>query len=111
MNFKLPRKTVRSGPEMQGASRLRTKMEAIGWHLEKLHGNKYQSGLPDYIAIHIEFGHRWIETKAPGEKLSSRQHLKFALFERKGQKIYVLENETHYDKLFKEPNWKNYIRW
>jgi len=111
MNFNSPRNTVRTGPEAHGAKRLRIKMTAIGWHLEKLHGNKYQSGLPDYVAMHIRFGLVWIETKAPGGKLSQRQHQKFAVLEEKGQKIFVLENETHYGRLFTTPNWRQYIRW
>lgn len=111
MDFKLPRHTVHTGPEALGARRLRQYMLKEGWHIEKLHGNKYQSGLPDLLCIHPRHGLRWIETKAPGGKLTGSQVTKFYKFKKYGQQIYVLENETHYHRLFDDVgNWERYIR-
>ena len=109
MDFKLPRNTVRTGPESKGSERLQLFMRSKGWWCKKLHGGKYQSGLPDLLALHPLHGHRWIETKAPGEKLRPTQRKMFAMFNRYRQKVYVLEDEKGYWKLFdKKDNWLTY---
>lgn len=111
MNYKKPRATVRTGPESHGAQRLRRYMLARGWFLKKLHGGKYQAGLPDFVAMHSVHGLRWIETKAKGGKLRASQSHTFSLFEKHGQQVYVLKDETEYSILFKpKGNWKEYIR-
>lgn len=110
MDFKLPRNTVRSGPEAKGSARLQLYMRGRGWFVKKLHGGKYQSGLPDLIAMHSIHTLRWIETKAPGEKLRHSQISMFKMFNRYGQKVYVLEDEKDYWKLFdKKDNWICYV--
>ena len=84
-------------------------MEARGWYIIKLHGGKYQSGLPDLFAMHPEYGTRWIETKTPSGKLRASQVKKFYLMSRAKVKIFVLEDETHYRRLFEEnDNWTDY---
>lgn len=111
MDFKPPKHTVHTGPEAVGARHLRLYMMKEGWHIEKLHGGKYQSGFPDLLCLHPRYGIRWIETKAPGGKLSSRQIEKFHKFKKYGQQIYVLEDETHYSRIFEEVgNWERYVR-
>jgi len=111
MNYKRPRNTVRTGPEAKGALRLRRYMEARGWMIKKLHGGKYQSGLPDLLCLHILHGLRWIETKAPKEKLRYSQEIFFAKMNKYGQKVYVLRDEKDYELLFQEnDNWRQYRR-
>lgn len=84
-------------------------MEARGWFIIKIHGGKYQSGLPDLYAMHLKYGTRWIETKVPSGKLSASQVKKFYLMSKAGVKIFVLEDEKHYGRLFKEnDNWTDY---
>lgn len=86
-------------------------MSVRGWFTYKLHGGKYQSGLPDLIALHPIHGLRWIEMKTPGEKLRASQAKLFAIFERFGQQVYVLESIEHYRRIMKpKGNWKNYVR-
>jgi len=110
MEFKQPRNTVRSGPEAKGASRLILYMRTKGWWCKKLHGGKYQSGLPDLVAMHPIYGIKWIETKADGGKLRSSQITMFKMFNQYGQKVFVLESEKDYWKLFeKKDNWILYI--
>ena len=104
-----PKNTVRNGPEAKGAMRLRNFMIAQGWGIIKLHGSMYLDGMPDLLCMHCVYGMRWVETKAPGEKLRLSQLKRFTYMKRHGEKIYVLENETHYDRLFKKPNWEHYI--
>lgn len=111
MDYKQPRKNVKTGPEAAGAMRLRRYMLARGWYSKKLHGGKYQSGLPDNVYMHSLHGLKWIETKAPGEWLRPSQVKCFGEFEKYGQQVYVLEDEQDYPKLFKTTgNWRAYIR-
>lgn len=109
MDFRPPRKMT--APEAEGAKRLRKLMHAHRWHTEKLHGNRYQSGLPDLMAFHIKHGFRFIETKAEAShgKLSVRQVVKFTLLEKHGAHIWVCRDERDYYVLFKEPNWRMFI--
>ena len=87
-------------------------MIADGWFLKKLHGGYYQSGLPDYVAWHPKHGQRWIETKAPGGKVSRVQFEMFKIMEKYGQHVYVLEDEKDYHRLFEpEGNWFEYYNW
>jgi len=112
MKFKPPKNNVRSGPEAKGASRLCMYMRGEGWYLKKLHGGYYQSGMPDYVAWHPLHGQRWIETKAPGGKISKVQFDMFKLMERYGQEVFILEDEKHYYRLFeKKGNWFEYFRY
>ena len=111
MDYKQPHKNVRTGPEATGAMRLKRFMIAKGWSLKKLHGGKYQEGLPDYVCMHSLHGLKWIEMKAPGGKLRQSQIKCFGEFEKYGQQVYVLEDEQDYPKLFKTTgNWRAYIR-
>lgn len=109
MNFKKP--IIRSQPEQKGARGLRKYMETRGWITIKLHGNKYQIGLPDLLCMHSLYGIKFIETKAPGGKLRMSQHKMFATFASHGVEVYVCEDYTHYYRIFsKLGNWRNYVR-
>ncbi len=100
----------RTKPEAVGAGRLRRHMEARQWLIKKLHGGKYQSGLPDLLCLHAQFGLRWIETKAPSGKLRRSQRDFFADMAVHGEKIWVMFDETDYHKLFDRlDNWRDYI--
>lgn len=72
----------------------------------------YQYGWPDLLAMHMNYGIKWIEMKIPGGKLRQTQVDKFHKWSRFGVKIYVLDgaSETDYKKLFGEPNWHLFIR-
>lgn len=111
MDFIPPRRTVRTGPEAKGLQRLCLYLRARGWYIKKLHGGKYQSGLPDLLALHSVHGLRWIEMKAPNGKLRVSQINEFCKMEKHGQQIHVLEDESHYERLFKPGNWRSYQRW
>lgn len=83
-------------------------MEARGWKLIKLHGNKYQTGMPDFYAKHLLHGYRWIETKVLRGKLRNSQKRMFAELAAYGEKFYVLFDEVDYDKLFGPDNWRDF---
>ncbi len=108
MDFKRPK----GRPEAKGARRLVLYMEARGWVCDKLGGSKYASGWPDFWCFHPKFGERWVETKAPGGKLRPSQIKRFTRWAKHGIKIYVLEDEKHYQRLFgQEDNWRRYTGW
>ncbi len=100
----------RGKPEAKGANRLCNYMRARGWGIWKIGGSKYTVGWPDYYAYHPQHGHRWIETKTKTGKLEPSQKIRFRELTDKGDKVYVLTDEKHYDRLFKEPNWIMYVR-
>lgn len=107
MRYKKPR----GQPEALGARRLVRHMEARGWMCDKLGGGPFTVGWPDYYCFHPQHGERWIETKAPGGKLSRSQTKRFSRWAAKGIKIFVMEDETTYNRLFQEgDNWRQYLR-
>ena len=110
MNYRHPRRTVRSGPEKKGQNELILFLQIKGWCIEKLHGGMYQQGFPDLYAMHPVYGDRWIEMKAKGGKLRKSQIRKFTEWSKYGKQVYVLEGSEHYSRLFKvRGNWLNYL--
>lgn len=84
---------------------LRRKLQYEGWFVQKIHGNEFQSGLPDVYAYHRKYGQRWIELKTKTGRLSQRQITKFAEMNRHGLKVWLLRGPEEYDLLFSEPKW------
>jgi len=78
------------GPEHRGQERLRELMHKSGWHTEKLHGNAFQSGLPDLICWHPTRGVRLVEVKTPSGAFTPAQRHKFHLISAHGGMIWVL---------------------
>jgi len=94
-------------------------LEAKGWHVEKLHGNQFQEGLPDLAISHMNYSLRFIETKVRRGntlKFTDAQKRKFPILHATGWPIFVIahedlrglkmqtERERMYAKLFREPN-------
>jgi hypothetical protein len=88
---------------------LRELMVLHGWHTEKSHGNKYQSGWPDLVCFHPNYGIKWIEMKVKDRPLKPSQICTFTKWQQFGAKIYVLQGPEDYDKLFGKPNWTLYL--
>jgi len=108
MDYRKPR----GKPEAEGANRLKLHMQARGWVVDKIGGSKFAVGWPDLFCWHPKHGLRWIETKAPGGKLRKSQYDRFHRWKQHGLSVYVLEDETHYQRLFlDQDNWEEYIRW
>lgn len=105
------------GPEQKVLEAVRKMMVLHGWYVKKIHGGKYQSGLPDLyctMKIHGCGVHRWIEIKDPkrvGEPFTSAQLETFPLLSANGTPVYVLTGATQedYEKLFKSENWWQYL--
>jgi hypothetical protein len=86
-------------------------LRARGWWVERTHGNLYMKGFPDLYAAHPKFGQRWIDVKNPvAWEFTKAQCQKWPVWDRFkiGIWIIVAATEEEYDKLFKEPNWRDY---
>lgn len=101
-------------PEDQIKDDLLVYLRSKGWFCKPTHGNAYQDGFPDIFACHSKFGQRWIEVKLPkmkGSKFTAAQLEDFPKFCAHGSGVWVLTgaNKAEYDKLFKSPNWWQYL--
>lgn len=87
-------------------------MRLRGWWCVKLHGSRYQKGLPDWYCCHLTHGTRWIETKSDRKHhcLELSQVKVFKEMSLKGVGVWVLRGPEEYKKLFKPANWASYIR-
>jgi hypothetical protein len=85
-----------------------------GWFVVKLHGNQFQSGMPDLFCCHSRYGIRLVEIKDPkrtGDVFTSAQHDMFPKLNANGAQVWVLTGATEdeYAKLFKPGNWWQYL--
>ena len=83
------------------------------WVTYNMHGNIYQSGIPDLYATHKFYGGRWIEVKNPGAyRFTTAQLDVFPEMCRNGSGVWVLVAGTdeEYQKLFKPYNWYLYLK-
>ncbi len=96
-------------------------LKARGWHVENIHGNQFQSGLPDQYICKQGQHPRWIEYKVFDAwfktSITLAQRTKFPLLDANGTLIFIIaaqdlrgpakqgERERLYKKLFQEPNW------
>jgi len=96
-------------------------LKARGWHIENIHGNQFQMGLPDYYVCHEKHHPRWIEFKVFDAwfkvSITRAQRIKFPILAAYGVPIFVIaaqdlrgiahkgRRERLYKKLFEEPNW------
>lgn len=95
-------------------------LKHLGWHCENIHGNQYQSGLPDAYVMHGKYSPRWVEFKVIEDNgsvhLTSAQQRKWPIWIAHGVNFWVIaardmrgvtgkqELEREYKKLFGSPN-------
>jgi hypothetical protein len=81
------------------------------WVVKSTFGTPYSYGWPDLYAAHKEYGPRWIEVKTPVGNLRETQVIFITDFALTGVGVWVLKADTpeEYAKLFKPPNWKDYL--
>ena len=102
MKFREPRRKQKS-PEGDLSKLLMHKMRCDGWWCKKLHGSIYQSGLPDIVAIHPNYGTRWIETKSATGVLSPEQMLEFSKMHKAGARIALINKIEDYPECLLGP--------
>jgi hypothetical protein len=103
----------KEGPEHKIQVAIIAFLKARGWHVERLIGNAFQSGLPDLLAFHVKWGSRFIEVKnAERYSFTKAQKIKWPVLERFNVGIWILTEATQeaYDSLFKPPNWRSFIK-
>lgn len=84
-----------------------------GWFTIETHGNIYQHGLPDVLAMNKRYGSRWIEVKNPVSYAFTKAQLEtFPKMVLNGVGVWVLTAATdhEYQKLFQPCNWWQYTR-
>lgn len=104
----------KKGPEAKIQQELRDMLAVKGWYVMVTVGNAYMSGFPDLFACHSVYGQRWIEVKKPkfkGSKFTPAQLECFPKICANGSGVWILTGATEreYDKLFKRPNWWQYL--
>ncbi len=101
------------GPEWHIQRDVKKMLETRGWHVERLIGNMFQTGIPDLYCFHKKWSERWVDVKQPKKyNFTKAQRYKWPLWEKAGLGIWILVAATQeeYDKLFKPPNWRSYIK-
>lgn len=91
---------------------LRAELHARGWWTTKIHGGRFQSGLPDLYCFHPEHGERWVEVKRPTKgRLTDKQLVRFPQMDAAGVGIWILtgHDEEQIGFLFCPPNWKKWL--
>jgi hypothetical protein len=101
-------------PEAKVQDAIESMLKIKDWYIKRTHGNIYQSGFADIFACHHVYGQRWIEVKLPGmkgSKFTPAQLESFPKFCAHGSGVWVLTaaTEEEYAKLFKAPNWWQYL--
>lgn len=85
-----------------------------GWYVLRTHGNAVQSGFPDDYCTHKRYGPRWVEIKLPGMKGSQFTAAQLEVFPKlinNGAGVWIITGATEeeYRKLFKKPNYWEYL--
>jgi hypothetical protein len=99
------------GPEWFIQKALIEYLQVRGWYVKVMHGNAFQSGVPDLYVNHPQKGPRWIDCKTPKNyTFTKAQRREWPIMDHFGIGIWILTaaNQEQYDKLFALPNWKDY---
>jgi hypothetical protein len=99
------------GPEWYIQRDLIEFMVDRGWYVKRMHGNLYQTGVPDLLCLHKKWGTRWIDVKQPNRYTFTKdQRREWPIWDEFRTGIWILTAATQeqYDLLFQPPNWRNY---
>lgn len=100
---------VKQGPEAIIQREFKLFLMERDWFVKDTHGSLYQSGFPDLYCDHPDYGVRWVEMKNPeGYKFTKAQVETFPKFNC-GIWIITAATEYEYKKLFRPPNWYQYM--
>ena len=109
--MKPPKIRAAHGPEYGIQREIINFLRVRKWHVERIVGIGWQFGLPDLYIAHPQWGQRWLEVKNDGEyTFTKAQKIKFPILASFGVGIWIMTaaTEEQYERLFKEPNWRDY---
>lgn len=100
--FKDPRK-----PESILQDKIITKLRYYEWFVIPTHGNKFQSGMPDLVAMHQRYPWKFIEIKRrESYSYTAAQEEWFPYL----KAVWVMTKISDYPVLFGPPNWSRYLK-
>ena len=103
-------KSYSGGPEAKIRTLVIEDLNIHGWHVEIMHGNARQYGIPDLYLMHAKHGQRWVELKNPKSyHYTYAQLSKFPVLEDHGLGIWVMTRPDH-PLLFTPPNWRQFLK-
>lgn len=103
----------KQGPEWHIQQDILKMLRERGWFCKVIHGNTFQTGLPDLYVCKRNYGSRWIEVKNPkAYKFMASQIETFHRLASEGIGVWILiaATEDEYQKLFGRPNWFWYLK-
>lgn len=81
-----------------------------GWYCIRTHGNAFQAGFPDILAMHKRWGTRWVEVKRPGRARFTQDQLDvFTKFSSKNVGVWVVTHEDERKKIHGPANWHTFL--
>lgn len=101
----------RDNPELRIRTRIRRYLKNKGWYTKIMHGNQFQSGIPDLFCYHKEYGMRWIDAKNPKRYSYTVAQIKlWPVLESHGCGVFILfeGDAANYKLLFQPPNFRKY---
>ncbi len=107
----------RTTPESAVQERIISFLKSRRWHVEKMHGNAFQKGIPDLYCWNPLLGygheglHRWVDVKVQGHhQYTKSQCQKWPEWEKIGLGVWIMMGATEewYAKLFGPPNFRDY---
>jgi hypothetical protein len=107
-----PRIRKQHGPEYGIQREIVKFLRLRGWHVERLVGMAWQSGLSDLFICHKKFGIRFVEIKQEDHyRFTRAQKYKFPQLMKNGCGVWILTaaTEKQYERLFGLPNLWDYL--
>ena len=98
-----------SRPEAALQARIVPWLQERGWHVEVMHGNVFQKGIPDLLLYRADHGYKWVDVKLfVGSVLTKAQCQKWPKWDKAGMQIHIMRDCTdeEYQKIFGPPNWR-----
>jgi len=103
------------GPEKKIENAIRRMLHAREWFTIKLHGNKFQDGMPDLFITHHIFGVRMVEVKDPkrtGDPFTPAQRRVFPKLCKHGCPVIVAvaADDRNYNLIIQgQANWWSFL--
>ena len=103
----------RETPEAELQRKIVKALRDRGWYTIETHGNAFQKGLTDIVAMKAGVGVRFIEVKNPDRYgFTPAQLEKFPQICAHGSGVWILVDDTPEElkKLYGPPNWHHYLK-